>query len=65
MNTVINNNGTFTTRKRTYQTEKGTVTCTMQYASFYRTFRWDFKPNGSSVSYAMLTKKGMKYRPYK
>ncbi len=69
MNTEINNNGTFTVRKRTYKTEKGTVTCSMQhgigFSKEYKTIRWTFTPTNSPVGYGNLSKKGMKYRTYK
>jgi hypothetical protein len=65
MTTLINNNGVFTTRVRTYQTEKGTVTCKIQHSLSYSITRWSFKPTNDCVAYGNLTKKGMKYRAYK
>jgi predicted GNAT superfamily acetyltransferase len=65
MTTTINNNGTFTTRVRIYQTEKGTVTCKIQHSEGYSIARWSFKPKNDCVAYGNLTKRSMKYRAYK
>jgi len=67
--TTVNNNGTFTVRKRSYTTDKGVVTCSIQHgiglSKEYKIVRWSFTPTGSPVGYGNLTKKGMKYRIYK
>jgi hypothetical protein len=59
MTTAILNNGTFTTRTRTYQTTLGTLVCTIQHCSFYSVMYWSFKPTNSSVAIGNLKKRSL------
>jgi len=59
MTTAILNNGTFTTRKRTYQNSIGTLVCTIQYTNFYSKMYWTFTPKNSSVGFGNLKKRSL------
>jgi hypothetical protein len=59
MTTAILNNGTFTTRKRTYQTSIGTLVCTIQHTNFYSKVYWTFTPKNSTVGFGNLKKRSL------